>query len=139
MGVVITLAQLHYLIMTQTYLHPATGAFTSLDLTMCSPFLFMDFTWKVEKDLHGSEHFPIILESHYQSPDDRPLKWQFHKADWNLFRDLRSGALLQDDLEDGLQLQTFIDKLCEIANRIIPKSHPNSKESQRPWISDECK
>ena len=45
---------------TPTYLHPATGSFTSIDLTMCSPSLFMDFTWRVEEDLHGSDHFPII-------------------------------------------------------------------------------
>ena len=60
--------------------------FFLLDLTMCSPSPLMDFTWKVEEDLHGSDHFPIILESHYHPPDDRPPKWQFHKADWNLFK-----------------------------------------------------
>ena len=69
---------------TPTYLHPATGSFTSIYLTMCSPSLFMDFTWRVEEDLHGSDHFPIILiESHYHPTGDRPPKWQFHKADWN--------------------------------------------------------
>ena len=36
---------------------------------------------KVEEDLHGSDHFPIILESHYHPPDDRPPQLQFHKAD----------------------------------------------------------
>ena len=70
---------------TPTYLHPATGSLTSIDLTMCSPSLFMNFTWRVGEDLHGSDHFPIILKSHYHPPDDRPPKWQFHKADWNLF------------------------------------------------------
>ena len=40
---------------TPTYLHPATGSLTSIDLTMCSPSLFMDFTWRVEEDLHGSD------------------------------------------------------------------------------------
>ena len=64
---------------TQTY--PATGSITSVDLTMCSPSLFIYFTWRVEEDLYGNEHFPIILESHYYSVDDRPPKWQFHKVD----------------------------------------------------------
>ena len=124
---------------TPTYLHPATGSLTSIDLTMCSPSLFMDFTWRVEEDLHGSDHFPIILKSHYHPPGNRPPKWQFHKADWNLFKDLCLEAFPQDDLDGGLQLETFIDKLCEIANETIPKSNPNPKKPQKPWFSDECK
>ena len=124
---------------TPTYLHRATGSFISIDLSMCSPSLFMDFTWRVEEDIHGGDHFPIILESHYHPPDDRPPKWQFHKADWNLFKDLCLEAFLQDDLDGGLHLETFIDKLCEIANQTIPKSNPNIKKPQKPWFSDECK
>ena len=124
---------------TPTYLHPATGSFTSIDLTMCSPSLFMDFTWRVEEDLHGSDHFPIILKSHYHPPDDRPPKWQFHKADWNLFKNLCLEAFPQDDLDGGLQLETFIDQLCEIANETIPKSNPNPTKPQKPWFSGECK
>ena len=61
---------------TPTYLHPATGSFTSIDLAMCSPSHFMDFTWRVEDDLHSSGHLPIILESHHHAPDNRPSRWQ---------------------------------------------------------------
>ena len=93
----------------------------------------------MEEDLHGSDHFPIILESHYHPPDDRPPKCQFHKADWNLFKDLCLEAFLQDDLDGGLHLETFIDKLCKIANQTIPKSNPNPMKPQKPWFSDECK
>ena len=66
-------------------IHPATGSFTSIYLTMCSPSHFMDYTWRVEDDPHGSVHFLIILESHYHPPDERHPKLQFHKADWNRF------------------------------------------------------
>ena len=48
-------------------------------------------------------------------------------------------AFPQDDFDGGLQLETFIDKLCEIANETIPKSNPNPKKPQKPWFSDECK
>ena len=63
---------------TPTYLHPATGSFISIDLTMCSPSLFMDFTWRVEDDLHGSDHH---------------------------FKYLCSEAFLQDSLDGGLKLK----------------------------------
>ena len=39
-------------------------------------------------------------------------------------------------MERCLHLETFIDKLCEIANQTIPKLNPNPK---KPWFSDECK
>ena len=99
---------------------------------MCSPLLFKDFTWRVEEDLYGSAQFPIILESHYHPQDDRPQKWQFHKADWNLFKDLCLETFLQDDLDGGLHQETFIDKLCEIANQTIPKLNPNPKKPEKP-------
>ena len=99
----------------------------------------MDFTWRVEEDLHGSDHFPIILKSRYHPSHDRPPKWQFHKADWNIFKDLCLEAFPQDDLDGSLQLETFMDKLCEIANETIPKSNPNPKKPQKPWFSNEYK
>ena len=48
-------------------------------------------------------------------------------------------AFHQDDLDGGLHLESFIDKLCEIANQTIPKSNPNPKKPQKPWFSDKCK
>ena len=35
-----------------TYLSPITGTYTSIDLTICDPNLYLDFSWEVEKDLH---------------------------------------------------------------------------------------
>ena len=48
---------------SHTYFHSASGTFTSIDLTLCSPSLFLDFSWKVGPDPCGSDHFPILLEN----------------------------------------------------------------------------
>ena len=48
---------------SSTYFHPASGTFTSIDLTLCSPSLYLDFSWRVGPDPCGSDHFPIILEN----------------------------------------------------------------------------
>ena len=48
---------------SHTYLHPATGKFSSLDLSMCHPSLLLDFDWTVSEDQHGSDDFPVIIES----------------------------------------------------------------------------
>ena len=36
---------------TSTYLHPATGTYTSFDLSICFPTLLFDYDWKVNDDL----------------------------------------------------------------------------------------
>ena len=48
---------------SHTYFHSANGTFTSIDLTLCSPSLFLDFSWKVGPDPCDSDHFPILVEN----------------------------------------------------------------------------
>ena len=55
---------------TPTYLHPATGTYTSLDLSICLPTLLLDYDWKVHDNLCGSDHFPIILNNIDQDIDE---------------------------------------------------------------------
>ena len=47
---------------SNTYLHPATGTYSAIDLTITDPSLLQDFTWSVHGDSCGSDHFPIVLE-----------------------------------------------------------------------------
>ena len=54
--------QLEDLILKNNF-HFANGTFTSIDLTLCSPSPFLDFSWNVGPDPCGSDHFPIILEN----------------------------------------------------------------------------
>ena len=49
--------------LSHTYFHSASGTFTSIDLTLCSPSLFLDFSWKVGNDPCVSDQFPIVLEN----------------------------------------------------------------------------
>ena len=44
---------------SHTYFHSASGTFTSIDLTLFSPSLFLDFSWKVGPDPCGSDQCPI--------------------------------------------------------------------------------
>ena len=65
---------------SHTYLHPATGSYSSLDLTICSPEVAPDFICKVNEDLHGSDHFPILVSEVRPSIQQRPERWKLHKA-----------------------------------------------------------
>ena len=46
-----------------THFHIQTGTFSNIDLSLCSPTCLLDFTWQVDGDRHGSDHFPIILKN----------------------------------------------------------------------------
>ena len=71
---------------SSTYLHPATGSYSSLDLTICSPGIFPDLKWKVVDDLHGSDHFPIQVSEVGPSVQQRPERWKLRKANWEQFK-----------------------------------------------------
>ena len=47
---------------SHTYFHSASGTFTSIDLTLCSPSLFLDLL-ECCPDPCGSDHFPLLLEN----------------------------------------------------------------------------
>ena len=44
-----------------TYLHPAAGSSSAIDLSIVTPSLYLDFCWQVITDQHGSDHFPVPL------------------------------------------------------------------------------
>jgi len=39
-----------------TYIHPATGSRSFIDLAIYNPALYLDFSWQVHNDLCGSDH-----------------------------------------------------------------------------------
>ena len=55
---------------SSTYLHPATGHYSSLDLVISSPNLYLDYNFAVHEDLCGSEHFPIFLKHNVNSESE---------------------------------------------------------------------
>ena len=53
---------------SNTYLHPATGCSSAIDLSIASPSLYLDFSLEVVTDLHGSDHFPICIQFYTTAP-----------------------------------------------------------------------
>ena len=54
-----------------TYLHPPTGNYYAIDLSLCHPNIYLDFDWSVCDDLHGSDHFPILIKEIESSDVER--------------------------------------------------------------------
>ena len=124
---------------SHTYLHPATGKYSSLDLSICYPSLLLDFDSTVSEDQHGSDHFPVIIESVNNSTNDHNAKWELNKANWELYHLLYEESLKIDMFCNSLDpLDDLTSSLLDIANKSILKTSTNPKKS-KPWYHDECK
>ncbi|KAL5008969.1 hypothetical protein ScPMuIL_014550, partial [Solemya velum] len=108
---------------TSTYLHPASGSYTSIDLSICDPSVFLDFTWRVDDDLHGSDHFPIILDTTGPNQPDRAPRWNLPKADWTKFQNLCEDRLSHFTVKDDQDpIEIFTSILHDVATEAIPKT-----------------
>ena len=86
------------------YLHPGTGTYSVIDLTLADASLFLDYGWKIHDDTCGSDHFRIILENSGPELDKIP-RWNLRRANWHDFKNscilkLKSDA--NDTVDDNI-------------------------------------
>ena len=113
-----------------TYLHPATASFSAIDLSITQTASIWIFCWQTDSDLHGSDHYPIVITTDTPSPSFSKPTWKFLKADWAAFSHQAALELCTDTMcsaEDPIQ--QFTDVVINIANNSIPKSKPNTKKT----------
>ena len=124
---------------SNTYLDSGKGTFSSLDLSLCHPSLYLDYDWSVCKDQRGSDHFPILIESVQTHDEAHNPKWKLNKADWDLFHTLCNESLTDTFLSDSSDpITDFTSSLINISEKCIPKTSTNPKKSN-PWYNDDCK
>ena len=122
---------------TSTYLHPSSGSFSSIDLSICSPSIFMDFVWKVGEDQCGSDHFPIFINTTNPVTAEKSSNWQLHRADWATFRSMCEEQInrFQNDIHT---IEDFTSRLTNIALKTVPKSSKIPKPTHKPWFNADC-
>ena len=125
---------------SSTYIHPATGSTSALDLSICGPSLVLDYEWNIHEDLCGSDHSPVILTSNAVKEEAAPNRWNFKKADCSseLMEEPRDhvcrGIMSAED-----PTGQFTDLLIQAANKAIPKTRISKKLPKVPWFNDSCK
>ena len=108
---------------SNTYMHYPTGSFSSIDLSLCHPSLFLDLNWSVCKDQHHSDHFPIIIESNTSTAEDHYPKWKLNKANWEVFQSLCNDTITSERFKDSSDpLSDFTSSLINISSKCIPKT-----------------
>ena len=124
---------------SNTFLDSGKGTLSALDLSLCHPSLYLDFDWSVCEDQHGSDHFPIVIESIKTLEEDHNPKWKLNKANWDLFHTLCDESLITTSLSDSTnRIADFTSSLIDISEKCIPKTSTNPKKSN-PWYNDDCK
>ena len=124
---------------TYTYLHPGTGTYSAIDLTLADASIFLDYSWKVHNDTCGSDHFPIILENSGPELDDKIPRWNLRRAKWDEFKNSCIFKLNSDtNNTDDDNITYFSKTLISIAEESIPKTSSNKKYN-KPWFDDDCK
>ena len=114
-----------------TYLHPATGSFTNIDLSICDPSIFLDFTgWGVHSELCGSDHFPILISTNMISNDQFPPNWRFNHADWPTFTNLCSSIINDNILNEDDPLTSLTNMIINIAHTTVPFNYFSNKKNQ---------
>ena len=122
-----------------TYIHPATGSISALDLSICGPSLVLDYEWNIHEDLCGSVHFPVILTSNAVEEDAAPNRWNFKKADWLCFQAQCSSELTEEAVMSAEDPAGQFTDLIQAADKAIPKTCFLKKLPKVPWFNDSCK
>ena len=120
-----------------THYHIQTGSLSCIDLALCSSNCMMDFQWRVDDDLRGSDHFPTFISSMDGPPTQRSPRWCLEKADWQTFSEL-------SNVEDDVELLPSVDAAIEVLNNklhyagieSIPRSSGIFSHRPVPWWSD---
>ena len=65
---------------SNTYLHPTTGTYFAIDLSICDPSLFLDYNWQVHDDTCGTDYLLILLEDSTDELSKRTPSWNLGKS-----------------------------------------------------------
>lgn len=123
-----------------TYLHPATGSLTAIDLTLCDPSTMMDYSWSVLSDLCGSDHYPIVISNNIPIATPTAQTFKLNKADWSSFESICEDSLLEEKITNSVDpVGTFSIALLDAAKKSIPRSSLSTKTIRKPWFNSTCK
>ena len=113
-----------------------TGTTSNLDLSICSPQLLPALSWKVDEELYGSDHFPIVI-SHLEESEEFERRFNIKKADWGLYRAL-TDLTVPLDSDINICVSQLEDVVYKAAEGSIPltKMTPNRKVA--PWWDQSC-
>ena len=140
------------------YLHPGSGTFTAIDLSLCTPGIFMDLDFEVESDTYGSDPLlsawpevrgtadtdgvipPSGQSSSYSLTTLSSSSSTDRRAEWNDFRELCVNEIKIDVFQSQDEpMSIFTRMLFNIAKATIPRSTTKQRKLCKSWFNVACK
>ena len=123
----------------RTHFTMPSGQTSALDLTLVSPELAQLFTWSVNDDPLGSDHFPVWIHLHDEPVlGRRPQRWKLREADWEAFQRSLETSLLSRADSSAMSAEDFTNMILSSAEECIPKTSGEPRRTPVPWWTDEC-
>ena len=117
-----------------THVNQATLHTSSIDLTLCDPILVPELSWSVQADLNGSDHFPVSILMTPPGISPCSSRRSIRRTDWEVF----SRACLQSINSDLDSYETFIERLTEVCDAVIPVTSGKPRK-HNAWFTPECR
>ena len=122
-----------------THYHIQTNSYTTIDLSIASSDCFLDFSQKILPNLHGSDHYPIminkILAQRLGEPSNR---FKTEKADWIKFNELTSNFSSENPDNINQETDELTSFIIQAARQSIPISNRTSNKTPVPWWNTDC-
>lgn len=126
-----------------THFSAASGTFSSIDLSFCSPTIASSATWEVLDDLCDSDHFPIkiIADTDGNHSISIPDRWNLKTTNWQAYsddiaREVRD-LVLPENIDEAVTKVNSI--ILDAATIHIGKITASSKNKAVPWWNADCK
>ena len=123
-----------------TYYNLHNNTTSVIDLGLCSSEILMDFHWRVSENLHGSDHFPILLRLNEPRQVPTVPRWNLDKANWKLYQEKCSTISEISIMENNLEAYEALEELIiTAASEAIPTTRPTKGKPPVPWWDKTCK
>ncbi|KAG5862226.1 hypothetical protein JTB14_016995 [Gonioctena quinquepunctata] len=125
-----------------THFNLASGSSSAIDLSLCSPSISIDHTWRVAEDLHGSDHFSNMItnNSSTKTPHTPEPKWKLDTANWDLFQELIKTKISTISINNSTDdiLSQFNEIIIQSASQAVGTTKYIEKDKIVPWWNSDC-
>ena len=116
--------------------HPNSEVDSAIDLSLCNPELSEVFEWNTLSSVFDSDHFPILLSTHFLEPEPTPIQ-MLKKANWNIYAQSSAWSNLpQQEISCEQMLEDLYSRIAQACQEAIPTTTP-SKFFPKPFWSPE--
>ena len=111
-----------------------------IDLTLTTPTQAPNYNWTRLEDLHGSDHYPIVIRETTNNRTLNKKKWKIDQANWTLYQKKLKELLANTPHKTPQEAYNKIEAaIKKAAKQSIPKTCTQTKPKITvPWWNKQC-